>query len=94
MIGRVLDTENTVVFEIQSTSEIESTFHKCLDDYLETCRSINKDPHKSYNGSFNLRLPDDLYKALLRHASFAGMSINRIVNLAVKAYLEDPNHHL
>ena len=87
IVGRLLDTRSDLTFETAQVREVDPLFHKTLDDYLNQCKISGVDPHKSYNGSFNLRIPPDLMEELCSTASKRGITINRLVNLAVEAYL-------
>lgn len=50
--GRVENTNGDLVdFYADSKDDVESEFHKAVDDYLEFCKEIGKDPPKSKIGS-------------------------------------------
>lgn len=42
--------------------EIKTAFEEAVDDYVETCKEVNKKPEKSFKGSFNVRIPSELHK--------------------------------
>lgn len=45
--GLVENTNGDLVnFHAESKDDIESEFHKAVDDYLEFCKEIGKDPQK------------------------------------------------
>lgn len=48
--GRILGIRDMVYFQADSAKDIEREFHKAVDDYLEFCAEIGKEPQKEYNG--------------------------------------------
>lgn len=46
--GLVVNTTGDLVdFHAESKDDIESEFHKAVDDYIEFCKEIGKDPQMS-----------------------------------------------
>lgn len=60
--GKIEGIIDLVTFESNSISEIESEFHKAVDDYLAFCADIGQEPNKEYKGSFNIRITPELHK--------------------------------
>ena len=46
-----------VDFQSENSKDLEEEFHKAVDEYLEFCKEIGKEPQKEYNGLFNVRIP-------------------------------------
>ena len=42
--GRILGTTDVIGFESTSVKMLEKDFHDAVDDYLETCQQIGKEP--------------------------------------------------
>jgi predicted HicB family RNase H-like nuclease len=42
--GRVTNTEDIIVFDGLSVSELEEAFHTVIDDYLADCQALKKNP--------------------------------------------------
>lgn len=68
---------------------VREEFEKAVDDYLEMCRRIGKNPDKTYNGQFNFRILPELHKKISYKASVKGISLNSYVTQAITRYLED-----
>ena len=68
--GTILGISDAVDFQSDSAKDLEDEFHKAVDDYLEFCAEIGKEPQKEYNGLFNVRIPQELHKEV---AVFAQM---------------------
>ena len=47
--GKIEGIDDLVTFESESSLEIEKEFHAAVDDYLDHCKEIGKDPAKTYN---------------------------------------------
>ena len=72
---------------IESVAELTNTFHEAVDDYLEYCKEEGIEPHKSYSGSFNVRLTPDLLSRIAYLAKQTGVSINSFIRTAVEKHL-------
>ncbi|MBC7826891.1 MAG: type II toxin-antitoxin system HicB family antitoxin [Chitinophagaceae bacterium] len=81
--GKILGIDDLVIFEGSSVRELKKAFHEAVDDYLETCASIGKEPNKTYKGSFNVRIPTDLHKQAAQFAALYNMSLNDFVRVAI-----------
>ena len=44
--GKIIGINDLVTFEATTIRELKKAFHDAVDDYLETCKSIGKDPEK------------------------------------------------
>jgi predicted HicB family RNase H-like nuclease len=55
-----------------------------VEDYLETCQRIGKEPNKTYKGSFNVRIPAELHREAAMFAASAAISLNDFVKTAIQ----------
>lgn len=81
--GKLLGIEDLVNFEGTSVKEIKKVFREAVDDYLETCKKIGKEPNKTYKGTFNVRIPVELHKAAAIFAARQNISLNEFVKSAI-----------
>jgi len=81
--GKILGIDDLVNFEGASVKELKKAFHEAVDDYLETCKEIGKEPNKTYKGSFNVRIPTSLHKEAAVFASILNVSLNDFVKTAI-----------
>ena len=89
LYGKIEDIDDLVTFECNEINKVKEEFKKAVDDYLEMCRGIGKNPDKTYNGQFNVRIPPELHKKISYKASVKGISLNSYVTQAITHYLED-----
>ena len=89
LIGRILGIRDIVGFHADSVDEMRQAFEEAVDDYLETCAKIGRDPQKPFSGKLVLRLPPELHAQLAIKAQIKGQSLNSLV----KDALEDFTHH-
>ncbi|PZD74398.1 hypothetical protein C1752_01273 [Acaryochloris thomasi RCC1774] len=77
--GRVVGTRDVIVFDGQTVDELESSFQAVIDEYLEDCQRVGKDPDKPCSGRFNLRIPPELHRKAVQKAQIKGVSLNTLV---------------
>lgn len=82
--GKIEDIVDLVSFEGQSVSEMKKAFEEAVDDYIETCKALNKEPSKPYKGSFNVRINPELHRKAARKATIEGISLNQLVEKAIE----------
>jgi predicted HicB family RNase H-like nuclease len=82
--GKIVAIDDLVNFEGGSVKELKKAFHEAVDDYLETCASIGKEPNKTYKGTFNVRISTDLHKAAAVYAASENISLNDFVKKAIR----------
>lgn len=74
--GRVLGLHDVITFEGESVKEAEQAFRDSVDDYLAFCEELGRLPEKSYSGTLNARLGEDLHRQLAILAEVDEVSIN------------------
>jgi predicted HicB family RNase H-like nuclease len=60
-----------------------------VDDYLDTCRAVGKEPQRPFRGAFNVRVPQPLHRSAAVRAVADQTSLNEVVVRALEAYLAD-----
>lgn len=79
---------DSISFEGTTVKELKKDFRDAIEDYLETCKQINKEPEKQCKGSLNVRLGADLHgKAKLKSIE-KNISINELIKEAITLYLK------
>ena len=81
--GKILGINDLVSFEGASVKELKQAFQEAVEDYLETCGLIGKEPEKTYKGSFNVRVSSNLHKEASLFAAVHDMTLNEFVKLAL-----------
>jgi len=82
--GKVIGIKALISFEGTSVNAIIDDFHKAIDEYLNFCAKKNKEPEKPFKGSFNVRINADLHRKLAITASSRGVSLNTLVENAIR----------
>ena len=85
--GKIEGIKDLVDFETDDLSKITEEFHLAVDDYLDFCKEIGKEPDKEYKGTFNVRISPQLHKEIAMHAFKEGISLNAAVENAIKEYV-------
>lgn len=85
--GKIEGIKDFVDFESSDLFGIENEFHVAVDDYLQFCEEIGKEPDKEYKGSFNVRISPELHKALVITALKNGETLNGTVEKAISEYV-------
>lgn len=86
--GKIEGINDYVDFEAGDISSIETEFHSAVDNYLEFCEEVGKDPEKEYKGTFNVRISPVLHRKLALCAFKDGCSLNAEVEKAVAAFVD------
>jgi predicted HicB family RNase H-like nuclease len=81
--GQVLGINDLVSFEGTTVKELKKAFNEAVDDYLQTCKELNKEPEKMYKGSFNVRIPSELHRQAALVSAGKNMSLNDFVRYAI-----------
>lgn len=85
--GKLDGIDDLITFEGDTLAEVRKAFHESVDDYLEYCEKIGKQPEKVYSGSFNVRIPAELHRSAAKRASVEGTTLNQVVTNALESYL-------
>ena len=86
--GKILGINDLVTFEGESVRELKEAFMEAVDDYVKTCEQVNKQPEKTYKGTFNVRLTPELHKKLSMIAAAEKMTLNQFIKFALKWVVE------
>ena len=78
-----------VNFEADDVRDLENNFRMAVIDYIDTCKSLNKIPEKSYKGVFNVRVSSDTHKSVSRLAVQYGMNLNELVKKSLNYTLKN-----
>lgn len=87
--GVIEGINDFVDFQTDDLNEVKNEFYRAVDDYLEFCAEVGKEPEKEYKGTFNVRIKPELHKKLVLRALENDESLNSVVEKAISAYLSD-----
>lgn len=80
LIGHVAGIRDVIGFHGESISELRRAFEEAVDDYIETCEKLGREPQKAYSGKLSLRLEPALHASVAAKAELAEKSINQWVS--------------
>jgi predicted HicB family RNase H-like nuclease len=86
--GKILGIDDLVTYEGTSAKALKKAFREAVEDYLETCKELGKEPNKTYKGTFNVRIPTELHKAAALFALRNNISLNDFIKTAVNFALK------
>ena len=72
-----------MTYEATSLPDLQAEFEAAVKDYLETCSLIGKDPQKTYSGTFNVRIGEDLYRESVICSMKNGVNLNEFCRAAI-----------
>lgn len=87
--GKIEGIHDFIDFETDDVQKVEEEFHAAVDDYLEFCEEVGKEPEKEYKGSFNVRISPALHKKLVFYAWKDECSLNAEVEKAIRMFIEN-----
>ncbi len=76
-VGHIAGIRDVVGFHGEAVSELRAAFEEAVNDYLETCQKIGRQPQKPYSGKLMLRIPPKVHAAVAQAAEVSGKSINQ-----------------
>lgn len=83
LFGKLFGINDLVTYEGTSVDELYTAFQESVDDYIETCRQLGKEPQKVFRGSFNVRIDPELHKRAAYEAGVLGQSLNEFVESSI-----------
>lgn len=87
--GKIEMITDLVTFEADRADEVENAFHEAVDDYLEMCEALSKEPQKPYKGQFNVRISPELHRRATIEALKADISLNQFVSIAIERLVDN-----
>ena len=82
--GKIEGIDGMVNFEGESVNELTNAFHEAVDDYLDYCKEMGIEAHKSYTGVLNIRINPETHSRIAVIAKQTGVSINAFIKAALE----------
>lgn len=89
--GKLFGINDLITFEGDSVPNLKIAFQEAVEDYLISCKHQNKEPEKSYKGSFNVRISSELHKDAAILAQQNKVTLNEFVKAAINYYVKHPD---
>ena len=87
--GRVVGLQDVVTFQGRSLDELRLEMAESIEDYLELCGEVGKEPERPYRGEFLVRTTPEVHRAAAIEAEAAGMSLNAWVEEAITSVVRE-----
>ncbi|HLW28429.1 MAG TPA: type II toxin-antitoxin system HicB family antitoxin [Kiloniellales bacterium] len=75
--GRIAGITDGVGFHADNVADLRAAFHEAVDDYLETCAKVGKEPQKPYSGRVMFRVHPEVHRKAALAAELSGKSLNQ-----------------
>jgi predicted HicB family RNase H-like nuclease len=85
--GRIIGINDRIIFEGDSVKSLRCDFEESVDEYLELCAEIGKEPERVYKGTFNVRVTPELHRKLAIYSASHGKTLNATVEEAIQSYI-------
>ena len=63
--GKILFINDVINYQSDTPGELQQEFEDAVEDYIETCREIKKEPEKSFSGQFNVRILQERHRRVI-----------------------------
>ena len=85
LYGKVLglDKGTLITYEGKTLEELKEDFIHAVEDYIAFCKENGLPLHKSYTGTFNVRIPAELHAKAVAMAQAEGVSLNAFVKESI-----------
>jgi predicted HicB family RNase H-like nuclease len=84
--GKILFIDDLITYEAAAPSDLEKEFQLAVDDYIETCATLNRAPKKPLKGQFNVRISPALHKIATLRAITDNVCLNDVLVRALESY--------
>jgi predicted HicB family RNase H-like nuclease len=87
--GRIIGLQDVVTFQGRSLEELRREMAESVEDYVEFCAEVGKEPERPYRGEFLVRTTPELHRAAANEAEASGMSLNAWVEAAITSVVRE-----
>ena len=74
--GRLAGIRDGVGFHADTVDGLGVAFHEAVEDYLETCAKLGREPQRAYSGQMMFRVNPEVHRRAVVAAELAGKSLN------------------
>ena len=75
--GRIAGIRDGVGFHADTVEALREAFHDAVEDYLETCAKLGKEPQRAFSGQMMFRVNPEVHRKATLAAELAGKSLNQ-----------------
>lgn len=74
--GHLAGIRDGVGFHADTVADLKAAFFEAVDDYIDFCAKLGKDPQKPYSGKVMFRVDPQVHARAALAAQLAGKSLN------------------
>ena len=86
--GRIIGINDHITYDGVDVKSLRNDFENAVDEYLETCSQLGKEPEKAYEGTFNVSINPSLHRQLAFFSASNNKTLNATVEEAIRNYIE------
>ena len=75
--GRIAGIRDGVGFHADTVDGLRAAFVEAVEDYLETCAAVGRDPQRAFSGQMMFRVKPEVHRKAALAAELAGKSLNQ-----------------
>ena len=80
--GKIIGISDSISFEGDSVQSLTEDFQNAVDEYLEFCADVKKNPERS---NFTIKISPDVYNEAFVYASQRGIPFNTFVEQVLRS---------
>jgi predicted HicB family RNase H-like nuclease len=74
--GEVINLRDVITFQGTCVEELRQALKESVEEYLDFCAEVGKDPEKPFSGNLPLRINPELHRKIYVEAKKSGKSVN------------------
>ncbi|WP_321393485.1 type II toxin-antitoxin system HicB family antitoxin [uncultured Desulfuromusa sp.] len=90
VFGKLLFINDLILYQAETVPALKDEFEAAVDDYIETCKQLNREPQKPCSGTFNVRIGSELHQKVAEYAVENDIKVNEVVKQSITQFLELP----
>ena len=75
--GQIAGIRDRVGFHADTVEGLREAFLEAVEDYIDTCASVGKEPQKTYSGQVMFRVSPEVHRRAALAAELSGKSLNQ-----------------
>ena len=87
--GRIVGLQDVVTFQGRSLDGLRREMAESVEDYLDFCAEVGKEPERPYRGEFLVRTTPELHRAAAIEAEASGMSLNAWIEATLTSVVRE-----
>lgn len=91
LFGKIIGINDLITYEAEDVLGLKASFEESVIDYLDTCKSLGKQPNKTFKGVFNVRTNTETHRGLVLLAARKNMKLNDLASKALQFLLKNEN---